>query len=367
MFSVLNLNLYNETESADININGVSGSIKEFSSELLSIFSKNTGIETENFSKRGIEQNAILLYPGGYPIGLKLYADGVVIVGTESVDTNVGFVNPAERSGLKTGDIIKKINGISVNTNNEVSSFIEKSSGESLTFLIEREGEIIDISFKTAFSVSENKHKAGIWIRDSSAGIGTVTFTTQKGFFAALGHAVCDIDTKTTLPISEGECTNAQITGYIPGRDGTAGELCGYLDKESTGCVYSNEDIGVYGEFYTNKMVGTPLALANSDEIELGKAEIYTTIENGVIETFSIDIEKIDKDSTDNKNLIIKITDKALIEKTGGIIQGMSGSPIIQNGKIIGAVTHVFLNDPTGGYGIFAETMYNNLTEFGAE
>ena len=204
--------------AVDITINGVSGSIQRFSDNILSFFN-NQKNENNNLDSTNTNE---LVYIGGYPIGLKLYADGVVIVGTEAVDTETGSVNPGKSAGLKTGDIIKKINGRKVNMNTEVSECIENSNGESLTFTIERDSNIFDVSFSSVFSVSENKFKAGLWIRDSSAGIGTVTFCTQDGYFASLGHAVCDIDTKTCIPISRGECTIANITGFIKGVQGAA-------------------------------------------------------------------------------------------------------------------------------------------------
>ena len=232
---------------------------------------------------------------------------------------------------------------------------------QELIFEAERNGEIFEVSFKAEFSKSEQKYKAGIWIRDSSAGIGTVTFCTKNGGFASLGHAVCDIDTKSTIPISQGECTQAKLTGFIKGQNGYAGELCGYLDNKRTGVIFSNDALGVYGCFDSLPESMGLYEIASINEVHTGEAELITTIENGITEKYSVIIEKIDEKSNENKNLVIRITDRRLIEKTGGIIQGMSGSPIIQNGKLIGAVTHVFLNDATGGFGIFAETMLSKL------
>ncbi len=363
MFSIFSSEIFRIDAAADVKLNGVSGRISEIKDDFLNIFND----DSINKEEKNIASQLLpYVYVGGYPIGLKLYADGVVIVGTEAVDTENGPVNTAQKAGLKLGDIIKKVNGTKVNNNSQVSEIIEKSAGETLIFEAERDDKVFTVSFKAEYSVSEGKYKAGIWIRDSSAGIGTVTFCTEDGFFASLGHAVCDIDTKSTIPISQGECTEAKITGYIKGENGTAGELCGYLDSNKTGIVYSNDDLGVYGLFNSVPQGFEKLQIASKDEVEAGEAEILTTVENGLIERYSIVIDKIDENSTDNKNLVIRVTDRALIEKTGGIIQGMSGSPIIQNGKLVGAVTHVFLNDPTGGFGIFAQTMLekvNNIKE----
>ena len=358
MFSVFSSGIFNNDAVADVKLYNISGKLTEIKDDFLNIFNdeKDKGSE-----KRQITQPLPKVFLGGYPIGLKLYADGVVIVGTEAVDTAAGLVNTAERAGLKLGDIIKKVNGNEVKSNSQVSAIIEKSAGKELIFEAERNGKIFEVSFKAEFSESEQKYKAGIWIRDSSAGIGTVTFCTKDGGFASLGHAVCDIDTKSTIPISQGECTEAKLTGFIKGQSGSAGELCGYLENKRTGVIFSNDSLGVYGCFDSLPENQALYEIASASEVEAGEAEIVTTVENGITESYEILIEKVDEKSTENKNLVIRITDRELIEKTGGIIQGMSGSPIIQNGKLIGAVTHVFLNDATGGFGIFAETMLYKL------
>ncbi len=358
MFSVFSSGIFNNDIVADAKLFNVSGKLTEIKDDFLDILNEN---KNGSIEKKEIKKPLPQVLLGGYPIGLKLYADGVVIVGTEAVDTENGLVNTAERAGLKIGDIIKKVNGNEVKSNSQVSEIIEKSAGHELMFEAERDGKIFEVSFKAEFSRSEQKYKAGIWIRDSSAGIGTVTFCTEDGGFASLGHAVCDIDTKSTIPISQGECTEAKLTGFIKGQNGYAGELCGYLDNKRKGIIYSNDALGVYGCFDALPENKDLYEIASINEIQTGEAEMVTTIENGITESYSIIIEKIDEKSTENKNLVIRITDRRLIEKTGGIIQGMSGSPIIQNGKLIGAVTHVFLNDATGGFGIFAETMLNKL------
>lgn len=358
MFSLLSSDIFKNDAVADVKLYNAGVKLTEIKDDFLNIFSDNKSINNE---KRKIENPLPQVYIGGYPIGLKLYADGVVIVGTEAVDTEKGVINTAEKAGLKVGDLIKKVNGIKVQSNAQISSIIEKSAGQELIIEAERKGRTFEVSFEAAFSKSEQKYKAGIWIRDSSAGIGTVTFCTKDGGFASLGHAVCDIDTKETIPISQGECTKANLTGYIRGGNGSAGELCGFLENKRTGVIFSNDSLGVYGCFDVLPENRALYEIASSSEIETGAAEIITTIENGITESYSVIIEKIDAKSTENKNLIIRITDRKLIEKTGGIIQGMSGSPIIQNGKLIGAVTHVFLNDATGGFGVFAETMLREL------
>ncbi len=354
MFTVFTSISYKQPTAADVKINGVKGRIYEFSENIIDKLY--TEDKVDKTPHEAINQK---VYLGGYPVGLKLYADGVVVVDTESVDTENGMVDTAKNAGIKIGDIIKKVNNEVVTSNVRVAEIIEKSKGEPLNFYVLRDNEYLNLTFKTAYSVSEGKYKAGIWIRDSSAGIGTVTFCTEEGLFSSLGHAVCDIDTKSVIPISEGETTDVTIININKGTTGAAGEICGYLENNTTGEVYYNGDLGVYGKFY--ELPSTPTySIASKYEVEKGEAKIYTTIESGVIEEFAIEITDVIVNEKENKNLVIKVTDPLLIEKTGGIVQGMSGSPIIQNGKLIGAVTHVFLNDSTGGYGIFAETMLEN-------
>lgn len=320
MFTAFSSSVFGEPTPADININGAKGRLQEIGNDLLNMFSEKTD-ETDNADS--LRMSATYVYLGGYPIGLKLYADGVIIVGTEIVDSSNGNVNPAEKAGLKIGDIIKKVNGKKVAKNSDVSDIIEKSAGEEIHFTVERDKKENEVVFRAEFSISENKYKAGLWIRDSSAGIGTVTFCTQDGYYASLGHAVCDIDTRATLPISEGECCEVKITGYIKGENGTAGELCGFLENKKTGYVYSNEDKGVYGLFDKVPNDEVMLPIAKASEVKIGEAEIFTTVQDGVIEKYTVNIEHIDKHSGDNKNLIIKVSDAELIRKTGGIIQGM--------------------------------------------
>lgn len=357
MFGVFTSSAFKDTAVADVKLQGVSGKLYRLGEDILeAIYDKEDKNQIEN-NRENINEKVIL---GGYPVGLKLYADGVIIVGTEAVDTSTGDVDTAEKAGLAVGDVIKKVNGIKVTTNSEVSQYIENSNGDYLEFEIMRGKELLKVNFCAAFSVSEGKYKAGLWIRDSSAGIGTVTFCTQNGLFASLGHAVCDIDTKEVLPISQGECTNVNLTGFIKGGSGVTGELCGILEGESVGVIYDNGGIGVYGEFNALPKANL-IEVANTDEVKTGEASIFTTLENGVVTEYKIEIVSVDSDSRENKNLVLKVTDKNLIDKSGGIIQGMSGSPIVQNGKLVGAVTHVFLDDPTGGYGIFAETMLVKL------
>ena len=357
MLTVFTSPTFNNTAVADVKIDGVSVQFDAIREKFIQRFVDDTTTETQKYT--ALERVCV----GGFPIGLKLYADGVVIVGTEPIDTENGYINTAEKAGIKLGDIIKSINGERVTTNSRVSQIIEESNGDVLTLQVLRGNELLTFSFNSEFSISEGKFKAGIWVRDSSAGIGTVTFCTSDGYFASLGHAVCDIDTKDVVPISQGECTDVKLTGYTKGVTGKAGELCGVLESNKTGEVFYNGDLGVYGRY--NEIPSThTFCVAPMDAVKTGDAYIYTTLENNVTEKYSVRINHIDYGNPEHKNLVIEITDPRLIEKTGGIIQGMSGSPIVQDDMIVGAVTHVLVDNPAQGYGIFAQTMLENINAY---
>ena len=293
---------------------------------------------------------------GGGIFGIRLYTRGVLIVGSEEIDTASGAVSPAARAGLKKGDIILEINGAPVSRNNDISSAVESSGGDEIELLIERAGKRQTVSLLPARSRTDKKFKAGLWVRDSSAGIGTVTFYDRKnGIFAGLGHAVCDVDTGEVLPISGGDAVNAAIKGCYKGKDGSPGELCGVFAPGEIGELYENCGIGVYGAFETLPQ-GEEIPVAIIDEVKTGKAQIISTVDGNGPQYYDIEITKLYTKSG-QRNMTVEVCDERLIEKTGGIVQGMSGSPIIQNGMLVGAVTHVFVNDPRKGYAIFAQTM----------
>ena len=356
---VVNSNVETKATTSSAVETDLKGKITDFGSAFFKSYFgfENSEVSDSNSPTKNENNSQTSVYLGGFPIGIKLYCDGVIIVDTQNVAVSGGYENPAQKAGLLKGDIIKSIDGKKVTRNSEVSKLIEDSNGKELKMQILRNGELKNIQFSSVYSTVSGQYKAGLWIRDSSAGIGTVTFYTEDGEFASLGHAVCDVDTGEMLPIESGETTNAKITGFYKGKVGTAGELCGILESKSTGKIVVNDGIGIYGVFDSVDTTRTLYPLANKNEVKIGAAQIVTTIENGKEQAFNIEIERIDYASDEHKNLVIKVTDENLISKTGGIVQGMSGSPILQDGKIIGAITHVFLNDPTGGYGIFAETM----------
>lgn len=357
MITVITSPNFGYSRVADVKVEGVTGRFDFFREKIIG------KLINENSNSEPVKNSEILpeVYAGGYPVGLKLYSDGVVIVGTEAVDTENGYVNTAEKAGLRVGDVIKQINGETVTTNSRVSQLIEESEGNVIQIDVERDENLLSFTFNSEFSVSEEKYKAGIWVRDSSAGIGTVTFCTTDGYFASLGHAVCDIDTNDVVPIAQGESTAVSITGFTKSTAGSAGELCGVLEAEQTGVILDNGDLGVYGKF-DEKYENDTYPIASKSDVRKGEAYIYTSLENNGIEKYSAKIVELYPNSNDNKNLVIEITDSRLLEKTGGIIQGMSGSPVIQDGKLVGAITHVLIDEPSKGYGVFAQTMFEKLS-----
>ena len=302
--------------------------------------------------------------PSGEIFGLRLFTDGVLIIKTETVDTANGNISPCDIAGLKKGDVILRVDGKDALSSNKLSETLSK--GDKTTFQIEyeRNGRKHTTTLNTYYSVTQGKYKAGMWIRDSAAGIGTMTFfDPTTGAFAGLGHGICDIDTGELLPFADGDIVSSQITGCYKGEKGKAGELCGMFSSDTVGQLLSNNKIGVYGILNRVYSQYQAMPIAQSHEIKEGKAQIISTVDGAGPCRYDVEISKINPSSAENKNMVVKVTDEKLIEKTGGIVQGMSGSPIIQDGKLIGAVTHVLVNDPTKGYGIFAETMADKLSE----
>ncbi len=307
----------------------------------------------------------IKIIPGGQSVGVRLNTDGVLVVGTADItDDNFKTHNPASISGIKTGDTLAKINDIKVQNASHVSEIVKASDGGKLSLSIIRNGKEFIIDVNPIKSEEDGEYRLGLWVRDKTAGVGTLSFIhPDSGKFGALGHAITDVDTGILLSIKNGEIVRSRVVSIEQGRRGMPGEIKGvfYETNNPIGKIEKNTQLGVYGELLPNvedidKQESMPIAYQH--EIEEGKASILTTLDDNKVEEFDIEITRINlQTKPDSKSMIIKITDKRLLEKTGGIIQGMSGSPIIQNDKIIGVVTHVLVNDPTRGYGVFIEWM----------
>lgn len=297
------------------------------------------------------------LIPGGELVGLRLKTDGVLIVGTESFETQHGEVNPALDAGIEVGDTLKTIDDTEISTNAQLAEIIAASDGEPLEAEIIRDGNIIELTITPEISAATGLYKCGIWIRDSTGGIGTLTYLDiENATFGTLGHGIYDTDTGTLLPTQDGEISSATLSGIRKGISGTAGELKGCINTDVFGDILTNNENGIYGTISIANIDSEPVPIAYDYEIKTGEAQIICTIQGSEKKYYDIEIEKISKNN-DSRNMVIRITDEKLLELTGGIVQGMSGSPIIQDGKIVGAVTHVFVNEPTKGYGITIENM----------
>lgn len=300
-----------------------------------------------------------VLVPGGQPFGIKLLMEGVMVVGMGDAGSGIC---PAEECGIEPGDIILSINGEKMTSNSDIQDAVSECGGKTVEIIYRRDEKEYISRMQPVYSERDGSYKAGMWVRDSTAGIGTVTFyEPSTGRFGGLGHPICDSDTGEIVPISKGEVVDVRINGVQRSTEGTPGELLGsFISRYSSGSIYCNNKYGIYGKLYSVSDHSEGIPMAMKQEITEGSAVIYTTIDGTEPKEYSINIDKIDYKNSDTKNMTITVTDKELLKKTGGIVQGMSGSPIIQNGKLVGAVTHVFVNDPEKGYGIFCENMYSS-------
>lgn len=293
----------------------------------------------------------------GTPFGIKLYTNGVLVISTNSFLSGNTECCPALEGGIKAGDYLISINSIKVLSNNDVEKIVLKNQGKPLNILFSRNGKKLWATVTPKISDKDDVYRLGVWVRDSSAGIGTLTFyDNESNTVAGLGHGLCDSDTTKLLSVGDGCIVPAEIVSVAKSTKSASGELCGrFLNGEYSNYI-ENSNCGIYGNSDNVYIKYKTLPLGNHAEIIQGKAEILTTIDGIKPQLYDCEIINIKHDS-ETKNLVIEITDNELLEKTGGIVQGMSGSPIIQNGKLIGAVTHVLVDDPTKGYGIFAENM----------
>lgn len=316
-----------------------------------------------------IKISDIQVIPVGEIVGIKLYTNGVLVVGTSAIEGIDGRMHkPFEGSGIEDGNSIIAINGSIVNNTNELINAINMCNGEKIEITYKNNDE--EKKCEITPVIDKNKeYKIGLWVRDSAAGVGTVTFySEQTQTFAALGHAITDVDTGDIIQVSSGEIDNVNIVSIVKGKEEEPGKIQGAIRGNSIiGNVYKNTQYGIYGiiKDSTNLEIDNSkkMNVADRQEIDLGEAYILSNVE-GEIKEYKIEIQRTYLNNNyDNKSMLIKVTDEELLNKTGGIIQGMSGSPIIQNGKFCGAITHVFVNDPTIGYAVFADKMIQELAE----
>ena len=297
------------------------------------------------------------LVPVGSAVGIELEMGGVLVVGLADVETAAGTVRPAADAGIAPGDLILSVNGRETRSAAEFLTAVGALDGKAVTVVADRDGTETALSVQPA-QTAEGAWQLGLWLRDGVSGIGTVTFyDPASGTFGALGHGVNDLDSGELLPCADGCITGARVTDVVRGERGKAGELCGEFDRETVrGALEKNTARGIFGSGDFSA-AGAAIPVADEDEVTLGPASILSNVRGDAVEEFDIEISRIYRGCTDSRFLLLTVTDQELLDATGGIVQGMSGSPILQNGKIVGAVTHVLLSDPARGYGISIEEM----------
>ncbi|WP_291632962.1 SpoIVB peptidase [Clostridium sp.] len=357
-----------------------------YSSQLMKVNAEKDNISTSSFviekdnnvNERSVDNlksqftfiknnSEIMVYPGGQPIGVKLNTKGVLVVALSDINGSDGKISsPAAQAGVQIGDSIIKINDVEINYAEDVTRFVNRGNSSEIVLKLQRKDDLnlLEVKVKPVVDSTDGKHKIGLWVRDSTAGVGTLTLyddNTKK--FAALGHPITDADTGTILNVNNGVVVSSNIISVKKGTRGNPGELRGiFIDEDKIkGQIIKNTECGIFGtgtKSLINSKFNKPMKIGLRNEIKVGKAQILTTINGCEPELFEIEIQKLlSQNVSRSKSMVIKITDPKLLEKTGGIVQGMSGSPIIQNNKIIGAVTHVLINKPDTGYGIYIEWM----------
>ncbi|MGI6622152.1 MAG: SpoIVB peptidase [Clostridiaceae bacterium] len=322
---------------------------------------------------RSIESQKVIA--SGAPIGIKLKTNGIIIINVSGVIMKDGTrVIPAETAGLITGDILKRAGGKDLNSISDLIDVINNSGGAPIEITYRRQNAEYKTAITPVKSEEDDEYRIGIWVRDSSAGIGTLTFIDPGNkIYGALGHGINDIDTGSLLQVGSGSLLESTIQGIKRGMKGSPGELEGdFLNNPRVvGDIKLNCDFGIFGKIddkKLNKKWGRLLEIGPHSTVKIGKATILACINKNIVEEFDIEIQRIAKsDLSSTKNMVLRITDQKLLESTGGIVQGMSGSPIIQDGRIIGAVTHVFINDPMRGYGVFIESMLDKSNMLGRQ
>jgi stage IV sporulation protein B len=305
--------------------------------------------------------------PGGQTIGVKIKSAGILVVGHHLVPIDGGTkISPAEDAKIQLGDLITKINGEAINDVSKVSDLVNRAGEQNkpIELTILRNGKSFNSSIKPAYDVSDKSYRLGLYIRDSAAGVGTLTFyAPDQGVYGALGHVITDMDTQTPIVVGGGEIVHSTVTSIAKSQHGEPGEKRALIpnDNKVIGNIEKNTDFGIFGKMSSPPDHGSiqdALPVAFAEQVKEGPAHIYTVLNGQKVEKFDIEVVHVSRQNYPaTKGMIIKITDERLLKRTGGIVQGMSGSPIIQDGKLIGAVTHVFVNDPASGYGCFIEWM----------
>ena len=361
MKTLLGLNIKLNDETIETSSNSSQSLTKQAGKSTLEV-SLFDSINIKNVNVDVLPKTTVI--PVGNIAGVKLYTNGVLVVGMSEIE---GYDNkkykPYENKGIKEGDTIVKIDEKLINSTEDLIETVNNSQGRDIKVQYIHQEETKECSISPV-KTSSSQYKLGLWVRDSAAGVGTVSFyePTSKTF-GALGHGITDIDTNELINIASGEFVTTRILNITKGESGNPGKIQGTVENQTNiGKIYKNSKFGIYGKVDNisslNIDTSKEMEVALREEIKTGKATILCSLDNQQPQEYEIEIEKINKENNyDNKSMQIKITDQKLLEKTGGIIQGMSGSPVIQNGKFVGAVTHVLVNDPTKGYAVFGDIM----------
>jgi stage IV sporulation protein B len=307
------------------------------------------------------------LMPGGHSIGIKLHSEGVLVVGHHLVRGSDFSASPAKEAGIEVGDIILAMDGVALQDANQVAEIINRpgSAGKTISFLLKRESRLLTREVTPLYCLETGRFRIGLYVRDTAAGVGTLTFyDPETRIYGALGHVITDVDTNQPIEVRDGQVVKANIVSIKAARRGQPGEKTGIFqeDRDIIGNIEKNCLFGIFGKLSSMEPVAgsriIPVPIALMSQVEVGPAEILTVLEGDNIERFDIEIQRVyQQNRPSDKGMVIRVTDERLLETTGGIVQGMSGSPILQKGRLVGAVTHVFVNDPTRGYGIFIEWM----------
>ncbi|MDR0957851.1 MAG: SpoIVB peptidase [Clostridiales bacterium] len=318
------------------------------------------GVTVKNVSLDILPDEEVI--PCGMTVGVNIASSGIMVLGLDSVETTEGrSIKPAEKL-LKAGDVIISANGVNLSSKEEFIKIIEACDGKSVALKIKRDSKTTDISVMPQKSATDGKYKVGVWVRDGTQGVGTLTYYDAKhNIFGALGHGVLDVDTRQLIPVKSGLIMDSSITSIKKGRKGSPGELVGQIDTSKIiGSIELNTPLGLYGKMETIPYGGdcSPFKIALKSDIHEGPAKIRSNIYEKSIKEYDVYIESVNRyGQDDSKGMVLRVTDAELLSKTNGIVQGMSGSPIIQDGRLIGAVTHVFVQNPSRGYGVFIENM----------
>lgn len=335
---------------------------KESSALEASIFNggKEFAHQEDSAAAAAAQDTSRQVIPLGSAFGIKLFTDGVIVASLSDIYTEEGVCCPAAEAGILPGDYLLQADGQDIPDNGALARYIGSSQGEAISFQVRREDQVFSVEVTPVYG--EGSFKTGMWVRDSAAGIGTLTFyDPATGVFAGLGHGICDMDTNGVMALKSGEPAPITLSGIVKGQADSPGQLRGYFSsEESLGTLLANRETGVYGTLH-QAPAGEAVETLTREEVATGPVQLLVSLDETGPQLYEAEIQEIINRDKTTKNLVVQVTDPRLLERTGGIVQGMSGAPILQNGKLAGAITHVFTEDPTLGYGIFISNMLEGM------